>query len=97
MALAFDDPRDGLGQAAVVDRVGQLVGPARGSEIGEDVEVDFEGLGPNLLLGQRAVRAEGAQPAQLDAIHQRGVSRPRPGARPRSRPARGRAAPSADC
>jgi len=57
VALAGDDPLDGLGDHPVVDGVGQGVGAAGGGEVDGQVEVDLEGLGPVLLLRERAVDA----------------------------------------
>ena len=64
--------RDGgghrVGHGAVVDGVGQGVGHAGRSQVDRQVEVDLEGLGPLLLLGQDAVGAHAAQAAQLDPV-----------------------------
>mgnify|MGYP006189468181 CR=1 FL=1 len=61
-------PVAGLGQLAVVDGVGQGVGAPGGGQVHGHVDVDLEGLGPPLLLGQRAVGAHEAQPLQPDEV-----------------------------
>ena len=67
MAAAGDDGGGRRGDRAVVDRVGQLVGGGRGVQVDVEVQVDLEGLGPLLLLGQGPMGAQEAQAAQLDA------------------------------
>ena len=56
-----DDPLDVGGDGAVVEGVVELVGGAGDREVGDDVEVDLEGLGPLLLLGERAADARSAR------------------------------------
>jgi hypothetical protein len=59
-----DGPTDG----PVVDRVGQGIAPPGDGQVGFDVDIDLEGLGSRVLLGQHAVGADDPQAAQLDAI-----------------------------
>jgi hypothetical protein len=66
--LGGHDALDHRSGEPVVDRVDQLVGAAGIAEVGFEVEVDLEGLGPHLLLGADADDPEGAQPADLDQV-----------------------------
>jgi hypothetical protein len=58
---AGDDGRDNLGDGSVVDRVAQGVALAGRAEVGVDVEVDLERLGPGALFGQGTVGPDGPQ------------------------------------
>jgi len=77
VALAGDDAIDGGGDQAVVDGVAEGVGAAGGGEVGTDVQVDLEGLGPLRLLGQRPVNAQQAEAPELDPIAQESALRSR--------------------
>jgi hypothetical protein len=68
MMLAGDNPRDRLGEFAVVDGVGEIVGSARGLEVETKDRVDFERLGANLFLREGTMDSQGADAAQHDAI-----------------------------
>jgi hypothetical protein len=65
---AGDDGRDDLRDGAVVERVAEGVAPAGRAEVGVDVEVDLERLGPGALFGQGAVGADGPQAPEFDAV-----------------------------
>src|SRR5205085_12345821 len=45
-----------------------VVAGARGREVGLDLEVHLEGLGPVLLLGQEPAEAEDPQAPELDEV-----------------------------
>ena len=78
VGAAGDDVGSGLGEGAVVDRVGQVVGLLGRRHVDPGRDVDAEGLGSVLLLGQDAVGAGDAEVADLDAVgdaHGDGVPR----------------------
>ena len=70
VALVGDHFFDRRRHRPVVDGVGERVGAPGGGQVGGQVDVDLEGLGPVSLLGQRPVGAEDPQPPQLDAVAQ---------------------------
>ena len=70
MALALHDVPDRGHHRAVVNGVGQGVGAAGLGQVGGQVEVDLERLGPVLLLGKGSVDTEQSQPRQPDAVRQ---------------------------
>ncbi len=70
MALTGNNAVDRRHYRSVVDGVGQGVGAAGGGEVGDQVEIDLEGLGPILLLGQCPVDADRPQPPQRDSVAQ---------------------------
>src|SRR5439155_854597 len=67
-ALLGHDLFDSMSEGAIVHCVGQLVGLACGAQIGLDVHVDLEGLGPDLLLGKGPVGAHRPQASQFDPV-----------------------------
>ena len=58
-----------LGDAAVIDGIGQLVRPACLGQVGLDINIDFERLGPPPFLRQDAMGPDGPEAPQLDVIH----------------------------
>jgi len=60
---------DQLSDAAVIDGIGQVVRPACVGQVGLDIDIDFEGLGPLAFVRQDTVGPHGPEAPQLDVIH----------------------------
>src|SRR4029453_6907567 len=75
---AGDQLGDVAGKAAVVHRLGEVVGRAGGAEVQSELQVDHEHLTKGGLMGQGAVVAEHPQAPQQDAVAVHGGGSPGP-------------------
>jgi len=67
--LRRHDAAHRVAHRGIVDRVLEGVALARGRDVDEELDVDFERLGPELFFGKNTMCAQLAYPGDDNAIH----------------------------